>query len=552
MVQPAPIEVSGPRLRALLDTTLAALSPRLHQVGQGGAACAALAEVYDRALAERFTAAAAGAELALVATGGWARRELAPYSDIDFIVLHDGDEAAAKRVCDRLLYPLWDEKLAIGHAVREPRAAARLARDDLATATALLDARHIAGDRRLTTELVRATLAALAPGGNPNDLIAALAAEKQARHARFGATLYLLEPNLKQGIGGLRDLATALWCAQVRWQPPRPGDAAPEGGADALIGNLVTMGHLTGRQGQVLLGARDFQLRIRALVQLTAKRRFDQLTFEIQEAIAPALYPDAHAHDGERAGGRARGRGADARLLPARARRGPGRRPAARERAGPGAAAAADRAGRRLLHHVQRRAGDPRSAAVRRAPGRDGADVPGRGRRAPGRLRPHPRARRRGDRARSRAARARPARRPAVPRRADRSARRRAAVRARGHEPARRAVGDDARVGAVRRPRPARPLPRLHRRPAPALRAGDAEAAGARRARGRAPDRGRAVARRAAAGPAAARHAAPRRRQAAGQGPRREGRGGRRRRGAPARDGRGRRRARPSSWSAST
>jgi [protein-PII] uridylyltransferase len=303
VVTPAP-SPPAPRagLRALLDTTLAALAEPLRQPGQGAAACGAIAEVYDRELAERFTAAAGGAKLALVATGGWARRELAPYSDIDFIVLHDGDEKLAKQVCDRLLYPLWDEKLAIGHAVREPRAAARLAREDVATATALLDARHIAGDRRLTTELLRATLAALAPGGNPNDLIAALAAEKQGRHARFGATLYLLEPNLKQGIGGLRDLSTALWCAQVRWHPPRPGDAGlgPEP-AETLIGNLVTMGHLTGRQAQVLLGARDFQLRIRALLQLTAKRRFDQLTFEIQEAIAPPLYPDAHVHDGERA-----------------------------------------------------------------------------------------------------------------------------------------------------------------------------------------------------------------------------------------------------------
>ncbi|HEX3474356.1 MAG TPA: ACT domain-containing protein [Kofleriaceae bacterium] len=299
MVTPASIAPAAPRLRALLDTTLAALAEPLRQPGQGAAACGAIAEVYDRELAERFTAAAGGARLALVATGGWARRELAPYSDIDFIVLHDGDEKLAKQVCDRLLYPLWDEKLAIGHAVREPRAAARLARDDVATATALLDARHIAGDRRLTTELLRATLAALAPGGNPNDLIAALAAEKQGRHARFGATLYLLEPNLKQGIGGLRDLSTALWCAQVRWHPPRPGDAGPEP-VETLIDNLVRMGHLTGRQAQVLLGARDFQLRIRALVQLTAKRRFDQLTFEIQEAIAPPLYPDAHVQDGER------------------------------------------------------------------------------------------------------------------------------------------------------------------------------------------------------------------------------------------------------------
>jgi [protein-PII] uridylyltransferase len=293
--------VARPGLRALVDATLTVLSGPLHMPGQGSAACRAIAEVYDRELAERFVAAAGRAELALVATGGWARRELAPHSDIDFIVLHDRDEAMAKQVCDRLLYPLWDERLAIGHSVREPRAVARLARDDLATATALLDARHIAGNRRLTTELVRATLGALAPGGNPNELIAALAAEKQARHARFGASLYLLEPNLKQGIGALRDLSTALWCAQVRWHPPRPGVLVSEDpvGAEALIDDLVTMGHLTRRQAEVLRGARDFQLRIRALVQLTAKRRFDQLTFEIQEAIAPALYPDARPHDGD-------------------------------------------------------------------------------------------------------------------------------------------------------------------------------------------------------------------------------------------------------------
>ncbi|HEU4615781.1 MAG TPA: ACT domain-containing protein, partial [Kofleriaceae bacterium] len=163
--------------------------------------------------------------------------------------------------------------------------------------TALLDARHIAGDRDLTSELVRATLGVLAPGGNPNDFIGALAAEKKARHDRFGASLYLLEPNLKQGIGALRDLSTALWAAQVRWHPPRPGiDPEP---AEGLIANLVALGHLTRRQGDVLANARDFMLRIRALVQLQTRRRFDQLTFEIQEAIAPGLYPGARAHEGD-------------------------------------------------------------------------------------------------------------------------------------------------------------------------------------------------------------------------------------------------------------
>ena len=276
-------------LRAALDAAFAAMPDVLVA---GGDASRLLPDVYDHALAGMFErAAGTAAPLALVATGGWARRELAPYSDIDFIVLHDRDEAAAKAVADRLLYPLWDDKLAVGHQIREARAAARLAKGDVATATALVDARHIAGDRDLTADLVRATLGALAPGGNPNELIAVLADEQKNRHERFGASLYLLEPNLKQGIGALRDLSTALWAAQVRWCPPRPDRDPPS--ALELIAQLQSMGHLTRRQVDVLANARGFLLRIRALVQLTAKRRFDQLTFEIQETIAPKLYPDA-------------------------------------------------------------------------------------------------------------------------------------------------------------------------------------------------------------------------------------------------------------------
>jgi [protein-PII] uridylyltransferase len=282
-------------LRGILDATFAELPVQLRVPGTGVAAARAIAEIYDREIALRFAVARAGisAPLALVATGGWARRELAPYSDIDFIVLHDRDEAAAKQLSDRLLYPLWDERLAIGHAVREPRATARLAKGDLATATAMVDARHIAGDRELTAELVRATLATLAPSGNPNDFIGALAAENRARHDRFGAAIYVLEPNLKQGIGALRDVATALWASGIRWAPPRPG--ADPSVAQDLIASLVALGHLTRRQAAVLDSARDFQLRLRTLVQLAARRRFDQLTFELQEQIGPVLYPDAHA-----------------------------------------------------------------------------------------------------------------------------------------------------------------------------------------------------------------------------------------------------------------
>ncbi|HUQ06729.1 MAG TPA: [protein-PII] uridylyltransferase [Kofleriaceae bacterium] len=262
----------------------------------GGEVSAVLSDVYDRALATRWRWATRDTDtrLALVATGGWARREVAPYSDIDFILLHRGDELTAKLVADRLLYPLWDAKVAVGHAVREPRAAAKLARGDLATATALVDVRHVAGDRSLTDELCAVTRSVIAPGGDANDFIAQLASEKKKRHDRFGDSLYLLEPNLKQGIGALRDLSTALWAARARWLL-RSGPLPSHGESIAL---LRDQGHLTRRQADVLAEARDFLLGLRALAQLQGARRTDQLTFEIQEALAPAMFPDVRRGEG--------------------------------------------------------------------------------------------------------------------------------------------------------------------------------------------------------------------------------------------------------------
>ncbi len=284
-------------LRAELSHARGAMRAALVGGARGGEAAAVLSDVYDRALATRWRWAARDvtSRLALVATGGWARRELAPYSDVDFLLLHRGDEAAAKLVTDRLLYPLWDAKVAVGHAVREPRAAAKLARGDLATATALVDVRHIAGDRTLTDELCTVTRSVIAPGGDANDFITQLAAEKQKRHDRFGDSLYLLEPNLKQGIGALRDLSTALWAARARWLL-RAGPLPSHGESIAM---LCDQGHLTRRQADVLALARDFLLGLRAMAQLQGQRRTDQLTFETQEALAPALFPDVRRGEGE-------------------------------------------------------------------------------------------------------------------------------------------------------------------------------------------------------------------------------------------------------------
>ena len=280
---------AGAALRAELARVRAQLAVGLAAAPAGADAAAALADVYDRAVVARWRAAVADerAPLALVATGAWARRELAPYSDIDFIVVHAGAEAAARRVADRLLYPLWDAKVAVGHAVREPRECAKLAKDDLATATALCDLRPIVGDLGLTETLLAAARAAIAPAGDADRLIAALAEDQARRHARFGDSLYRLEPNLKQGIGGLRDLAVAVWAARARWllaESPWPSPADS-------IARLAALGHVRPREAAALTAARDFLLALRARVQLRIGRANDHLTFELQEAIAPAWYP---------------------------------------------------------------------------------------------------------------------------------------------------------------------------------------------------------------------------------------------------------------------
>ena len=287
--------------------------------GSGAAACAGMSDVYDRIVSELWQEVEAklgqGAPpICLAATGGWGRREVCPYSDIDILILAAPRHMdQARKAAEELLYPLWDAGVRVGHAVRDPGGTAQLARGDLATGTALLDVRHVAGSAELFADLTRATRRAVAPGGNPNELVNRLAGEKDKRHDRFGDSLYLLEPNLKQGIGALRDLHTALWAARARWAAPgipelhrgsptadadgpaaSPGKGPPRF-SGSVVGYLVAGGHLSARQGAVLEGALDFLLKTRSLVQLHAGRATDQLTFEIQEAIAPGLYPQAGA-----------------------------------------------------------------------------------------------------------------------------------------------------------------------------------------------------------------------------------------------------------------
>ncbi|MFF9627034.1 [protein-PII] uridylyltransferase [Streptomyces griseosporeus] len=223
---------------------------------------AALAELTDDWLAGLFAAGAGDLRgVSLVAVGGYGRGELSPRSDLDLLLLHDGsDPAAVAALADRLWYPVWDLGLALDHSVRTPAEARKTAAEDLKVQLGLLDARHLVGDLGLTAGLRTAVLADWrnqAPKRLPE--LQELCAERAERQ---GELQYLLEPDLKEARGGLRD-ATALRAVAASWL----ADAPREGLDDAR---------------RRLLDVRD-------ALHLTTGRATDRLSLQEQDQVAAEL-----------------------------------------------------------------------------------------------------------------------------------------------------------------------------------------------------------------------------------------------------------------------
>ncbi|MFH9396472.1 [protein-PII] uridylyltransferase [Streptomyces sp. NPDC017556] len=226
---------------------------------------AALARLTDDWLTALFTTAAPRAGVrgvALVAVGGYGRGELSPRSDLDLLLLHDGsaDAAALTALADSVWYPVWDLGLALDHSVRTPGEARRTAGEDLKVQLGLLDARPVAGDLGLVASLRTAILADWrnqAPKRLP-----ALHELCQERAERMGELQFLLEPDLKEARGGLRD-ATALRAVAASWV----ADAPREGLTEAR---------------RTLLDARD-------ALHLTTGRATDRLALQEQDQVAQAL-----------------------------------------------------------------------------------------------------------------------------------------------------------------------------------------------------------------------------------------------------------------------
>ncbi|MEW1751421.1 [protein-PII] uridylyltransferase [Streptomyces angustmyceticus] len=242
------------RLRLLQDE--AAIGPDRR------AALARMTDDWLAGLLNRHATAAGLSGTALVAVGGYGRGELSPRSDLDLLLLHDGraDAGALAALADHLWYPVWDLGLALDHSVRTPAEARRTARDDLKVQLGLLDARHLAGDADLTAALRTAAYAdwrESAPKRLPelHDLC-------QERAERQGELQYLLEPDLKEARGGLRD-ATALRAVAASWLAD-----APRGGLEA---------------------ARTRLLDTRDALHLTTGRATDRLSLQEQDQVAGAL-----------------------------------------------------------------------------------------------------------------------------------------------------------------------------------------------------------------------------------------------------------------------
>ncbi|OFV87799.1 MAG: [protein-PII] uridylyltransferase, partial [Acidobacteria bacterium RBG_16_68_9] len=251
-----------------------------------GATGLAVVESYTRAvdhvIRALFTAARASYQerfalldqrCTLVAQGGYGRGELNPCSDIDLLFLYPHRrDRYVDTVTEKLLYALWDTGVTLGHAVRNVRDCVRLAAHDFKVKTALLDARYVAGDAGLYTEFAAAMETEVLKRQATRFFRDKLA-ENEERHRRYGDSVYLVEPHLKEGEGGLRDLHTAMWLAKVKFKTNS-------------VAELVQKGIVTEGERREIEAARDFLWRVRNGLHFLSGQHMDQLTFEYQERIA--------------------------------------------------------------------------------------------------------------------------------------------------------------------------------------------------------------------------------------------------------------------------
>jgi [protein-PII] uridylyltransferase len=219
--------------------------------------------------------------MAVVATGGYGRRLLAPGSDIDLLFLLPYKQTAwGESVAEALLYCLWDMGLKVGHATRSVDESIRQAKADMTIRTALLESRFLFGDLKLYSELTARFDKEVAQG-SAAEFVTAKLAEREQRHRRAGQFRYVVEPNVKDGKGGLRDLHTLFWIAKYVDRVHEPEELIERGVFDRDEYNLFRR-------------CEDFLWSVRCNMHFVAGRAEERLSFDIQRDIAVRLGYTAH------------------------------------------------------------------------------------------------------------------------------------------------------------------------------------------------------------------------------------------------------------------
>ena len=214
--------------------------------------------------------------LTVTAVGGYGRGTLAPGSDIDLLfVLPYKNTPWTEQIVEWILYILWDMGLKVGHATRNIDECIRLSRSDMTIRTAILEARYLCGERALFKELGDRFDTEVVAGSGP-EFISSKLAERDGRHRKAGDTRYLVEPNVKEGKGGLRDLNTLFWIAKYFYHIRNTEE-------------LVGLGVLSRREFNLFVKAEDFLWAVRCHMHFLTGKAEERLSFDIQRDIASGL-----------------------------------------------------------------------------------------------------------------------------------------------------------------------------------------------------------------------------------------------------------------------
>lgn len=242
-----------------------------------GAQDAVIIALYNLAREKLYRAdnPSTGERIAILAVGGYGRGTLAPGSDTDILFLLPMATPWGESIAEAMLYALWDIGLKVGHATRTVDECIRVGREDLTVRTALLEARLIAGDAELFATFDKRFDAEVV-AGRSLEFVKAKLAERDERIMRAGQSRYLVEPNVKEGKGGFRDLQTLYWIAKYAYRIKNPWQ-------------LVEKGVFTAREMQLFERCEEFLWRVRCHMHYATGRAEERLNFELQRTIAKRM-----------------------------------------------------------------------------------------------------------------------------------------------------------------------------------------------------------------------------------------------------------------------